>query len=101
MTRPTTSAKPANSTSANRMTTALSRRWTRVSRASLVATLEIDGAVTARRRPMYRALRTYAFLTAVAVGLLLGVGLRFLPADAAATPDNAAGGAAATACAAK
>lgn len=68
----------------------------------MASTLEIDTGMTAPRRTVPRALRTYAFLGAVLAGLLLGVGLRFVPATAAATPDNAAGqGAASTACAAQ
>ena len=60
-----------------------------------------ETGVSATRRTFPRALRTYAFLAAVIAGLLLGVGLRFVPASASATPDNAAQGAAATACAAR
>jgi hypothetical protein len=72
----------------------------------MARTVEIDTGigetgVGAPRRTFSRALRTYTFLAAVIAGLLLGVGLRFVPATASATPDNAAQGAAATACAAK
>jgi len=77
----------------------------------MARTLEIDTGVdngvmdtggAARRSAFPRALRTYAFLVAVILGLLLGVGLRFVPATAGATPENADGqGAAATACAAQ
>ena len=73
----------------------------------MASTLEMDTGiaetgVAAPRRTFPRALRTYAFLAAVIAGLLLGVGLRFVPATASATPDNAAGqGAGSTACAAK
>jgi hypothetical protein len=58
-----------------------------------------DAATTTPRR-LSRALRTYAFLVAVVLGLLRGVGLRVVPATAAATPDDTAGPAS-TACAAQ
>jgi hypothetical protein len=72
----------------------------------MASTVEIDTGigetgVAAPRRTFPRALRTYTFLAAVIAGLLLGVGLRFVPATASATPGNAAQGAGATACAAK
>ena len=68
----------------------------------MASTMEINDGTGAPARRVPRALRTYAFLTAVVAGLLLGVGLRFVPATAAATPDNAGGqGAGSTACAAQ
>jgi hypothetical protein len=67
----------------------------------MASTVEMDSGTTALGRTFPRALRTYAFLSAVVVGLLLGVGLRFVPATAAATPDSSGQGAAATACAAQ
>jgi hypothetical protein len=68
----------------------------------MASTVEMDSGITPRRRTFPRVLRTYVFLTAVVAGLLLGVGLRFVPATAAASPDDAGGqGAASTACAAQ
>jgi hypothetical protein len=78
----------------------------------MASTLDIDSGTNGPGLPespatpppkrLSRALRTYAFLVAVILGLLLGVGLRFVPATAAATPDDTAGaGAASTACAAQ
>jgi len=71
----------------------------------MASTVEIDTGIgetgVAAPRRTFRSLRTYTFLAAVIAGLLLGVGLRFVPATASATPDNAAQGAGATACAAK
>ena len=78
----------------------------------MASTLDIDSGPTGPGLPEFeetpspsrfsRALKTYTFLVAVILGLLLGVGLRFVPATAAATPDDSAGaGAASTACAAQ
>jgi hypothetical protein len=68
----------------------------------MASTMEISEGAGTPGRHVSRALKTYAFLTAVVAGLLLGVGLRFVPATAAATPDNASGqGAGSTACAAQ
>ena len=68
----------------------------------MASTMEINDGAGAPGRTVPRALKTYAFLTAVVAGLLLGVGLRFVPGTAAATPDNTGGqGAASTACAAQ
>jgi hypothetical protein len=78
----------------------------------MASTLDIDSGPTGPGLPeseeirppsrFSRALKAYAFLVAVILGLLLGVGLRFVPATAAATPDDSAGaGAASTACAAQ
>ena len=78
----------------------------------MASTLDIDTGMTDPGLPeseatppprrLSRALKAYAFLVAVILGLLLGVGLRFVPATAAATPDDTAGaGAASTACAAQ
>jgi len=76
----------------------------------MASTLETDSGATDSRPPgseaaapprrLSRALKTYAFLLAVIVGVALGAGLRFVPATAAATPDDSAGPAS-TACAAQ
>jgi hypothetical protein len=68
----------------------------------MASTVEMNDGTTPLGRRLPGALRTYAYLSAVVVGLLLGVGLRFVPATASATPDTGGGqGAASTACAAQ
>ena len=68
----------------------------------MVETLEMDKETVAGGRNLPRVIRTYAFLSAVVVGLLLGVGLRFVPPTSAASPDSSTSqGAGSTACAAQ
>ena len=57
-----------------------------------------EAAAPAKR--FSRALKTYAFIVAVILGVALGAGLRYVPATAAATPDDSSGPAS-TACAAQ
>jgi hypothetical protein len=66
-------------------------------------TPEIARASAAIRKVTPRSLRANAFLSVLVVGLLLGVGLRFVPTDATAAPAPGTAGqgaAASTACAA-
>ena len=75
----------------------------------MASTLDTDPGTTAPGPPeseapappkrLSRALKTYAFLVAVILGVALGAGLRFVPATAAAPDDSA--GPASTACAAQ
>jgi hypothetical protein len=74
------------------------------------STLDTDSGATDAGSPGFeaspppkglsRALKTYAFLLAVIVGVAVGAAFRFVPATAAATPDDSAGPAS-TACAAQ
>ena len=76
----------------------------------MASTLDTDSGATAPGpteseapappKRLSRALKTYAFLLAVILGVALGAGLRFVPATSAATPDDSAGPAS-TACAAQ
>jgi hypothetical protein len=59
--------------------------------------LETYPALTERRRSILRALLAHPFVTLLVVGVLVGSGLRFLPAGSAAGSS----GAGQTACAAK
>jgi hypothetical protein len=77
----------------------------------MASTLDTDSGTTdpgppeseapAPPKRLSRALTTYAFLVAVILGVLLGAGLRFVPATAAASPDDTGAGPASTACAAQ
>ena len=67
----------------------------------MVETVEMDKETAAVGRNVPRVIRTYAFLSAVVAGLLLGVGLRFVPPTSAAAPDSGSQGAGSTACAAQ
>jgi hypothetical protein len=59
--------------------------------------LETYPGVTAPRRTLPRALLAHPFLTLLVVGILVGGGLRFIPAGSA----SGSSGAGQTACAAK
>jgi len=66
----------------------------------MASTLDTTTETAVASRSFPRALRTYAFATAIAAGLVVGVGMRFVPPTAAASPDGA-NNPAPTACAAK
>lgn len=70
----------------------------------MASSLEIDTGMTVVRRVVRRALREHVLVTAIIVGVLLGGGLRLVPAyTATAAGSNATGQgvAGSTACAAQ
>jgi hypothetical protein len=66
----------------------------------MAGALRLGAGMTAVRRVMPGALRAHAFLGVIAVGILLGIGLRLVPAGSAATPGSNDAVPVSTACAA-
>ena len=64
------------------------------------STLETNTGMMVTRKVVLRALWAHRFVSALILAVLIGGGLRFVPASTAAVPGSSAAGAS-TACAAK